>query len=333
MEYVLLGSSNLRVSVIAFGAWQLGDTPFWGKIDEKEVKKVVDYAIDIGINLFDTAEMYGSGESEIQLGKMIGKEKRSKVLIATKVSPQNCQKEQLIRSCEESLKRLNTDYIDLYQVHWPPKDIPFEEVALTMKKLQEQGKVRYIGISNFGIQNMQEWFEKGGTAVSNQIGYNLLFRSPEYEIIPYCHENNIGVLVYMPLMQGLLAGCWSSVEEIPLLRRRTRHFSKNRPGTRHGEEGCERLTIETAQAIHALSQHLGIPMATLSLSWLKWQKGVSSIIVGCRSKTQLESNIEALLKPLDPEVLSLLNEITYPLKKYMGKNADMWENEKNARIR
>ncbi|MGC8737361.1 MAG: aldo/keto reductase [Candidatus Hydrogenedens sp.] len=332
MEYVLLGSSNLRVSVIAFGAWQIGDSSFWGKSDEKEVKEVVDYAIDIGVNLFDTAEMYGSGESETQLGRMIDKGKRSKIIIATKVSPQNCHQEQLIRSCEESLKRLNTDYIDLYQIHWPPKDIPFEEVALTMKRLQEQGKIRYIGISNFGIQNMQEWFSKGGVAISNQIGYNLLFRSPEFEIIPFCRENNIGVLVYMPLMQGLLAGCWSNVEEIPLLRRRTRHFSKNRPGTRHGEEGCERLTIETVQAIHALSQHLEIPMATLSLSWLKWQKGVSSIIVGCRSKAQMESNIEALLKPLDPEILSLLNEITYPLKRYMGKNADMWENEKNARI-
>jgi len=313
MEYTLLGSSNLRVSVIAFGAWQIGDTSFWGKSDEVEVKNVIDYAIDIGINLFDTAEMYGAGDSETQLGKIIGKEKRSKVIIATKVSPQNCKKEQ--------------------QIHWPPKDIPFEEIILTMKKLQEQGKIRYIGISNFGIRNMQEWFEKGGEAVSNQIGYNLLFRSPEYEIIPFCRENNIGVLVYMPLMQGLLAGCWSNIEEIPLLRRRTRHFSKNRPGTRHGEEGCERLTIETVQSINALCQYLEMPMATLSLSWLKWQKGVSSIIVGCRSKTQLESNIEALLKPLDPEVLSLLNEITYPLKRYMGRNADMWENETNARIR
>jgi len=149
MEYVLLGSSNLRVSVIAFGAWQIGDATFWGKSDEKEVKEVIDYAIDIGINLFDTAEMYGSGESEAQLGRMIDKGKRSKIIIATKVSPQNCHSEQLIRSCEESLKRLNTDYIDLYQIHWPPKDIPFGEVALTMKKLQEQGKIRYIGISNF----------------------------------------------------------------------------------------------------------------------------------------------------------------------------------------
>ncbi|HOV32775.1 MAG TPA: aldo/keto reductase [Candidatus Hydrogenedens sp.] len=333
MEYVSLGTSDLKVSVIAFGAWQIGDASFWGESDGKEVEKVIHYAIDMGINLFDTAEMYGSGESESQLGKMIGKENRSRVIIATKVSPQNCQPEKLIQSCENSLKRLNTDYIDLYQVHWPPQDIPFGDVYATMKKLQDEGKIRYIGISNFGVNNMQEWFSNGGTAISNQIGYNLLFRVPEYEIIPYCIENNIGVLVYMPLMQGLLAGRWKSIEEIPLLRRRTRHFSKNRPGTRHGERGCERLTMETIQAIHALAEHLEVPMATLSLSWLKWQRGVSSIIVGCRSKTQLESNIKALLETLDPEVLSLLDEITYPLKKYMGTNADMWENETNARIK
>ncbi|HOK08945.1 MAG TPA: aldo/keto reductase [Candidatus Hydrogenedens sp.] len=332
MEYTTLGTSDLKVSVIAFGAWQIGDASFWGESNEKEAEQVVNYAIEEGINLFDTAEMYGSGESEIRLGTILNNHKRSQVIIATKVSPQNCHPDLLIQSCENSLKRLNTDYIDLYQIHWPPKDIPFSDVYETMNKLKEQGKIRYIGVSNFGKEDLQNWFDCGGVSISNQIGYNLLFRAPEYEIIPYSIKHNIGILVYMPLMQGLLAGRWQKVEDIPILRRRTRHFSKNRPGTRHGEEGCERLTLETIQAIHALSEHLRIPMATLSLSWLHWQKGVSSIIVGCRSKQQLESNIKALLTPLDPEVFALLNEITYPLKRYMGTNADMWENENNKRI-
>lgn len=333
MQYRTLGNTNLKVSVISFGAWQIGDPSFWGENDEKEAEKVVKYAIDVGINLFDTAEMYGSGESERKLGKFIGKSNREKVLIATKVSPQNCEPSKLKNSCEESLKRLATDYIDIYQVHWPPRDVKFAEVFSAMKELQEEGKIRYIGLSNFGMEDIREWFTSGGTAISNQIGYNLLFRSPEYEIIPSCIQYKLGILVYMPLMQGLLAGRWEKVEDIPMLRRRTRHFSKIRPGTRHGESGCETLTMETVQELKALSEHLEVPMATLSLAWLKWQRGITSIIVGCRSIKQLKSNIESVEMELNPEVLALLNEITYPLKKYMGKNADMWENEKNSRIR
>ncbi len=333
MQYRLLGISGPKVSVISFGAWQIGDPSFWGENDEREAEKAVKFAIDEGINLFDTAEMYGSGESERKLGKYIGRENRDKVIIATKVSPQNCEPSKLISSCENSLKRLDTDYIDLYQIHWPPTDIPFGEVYLAMKKLQDEGKIRYIGVSNFGKENLREWYDSGGHAVSNQIGYNLLFRSPEYEIIPTCIKLGIGILVYMPLMQGLLTGRWEKIEDVPMLRRRTRHFSKNRPGTRHGESGCEALTMETIQALKALSDYLEIPMSTLSLAWLIWQRGVTSVIVGCRSTEQLKNNIEALNIVFDPEVLALLNEITYPLKKYMGKNADMWENEANSRIR
>ncbi len=333
MLYRTLGSSGLQVSVISFGAWQIGDPSFWGDNDEKEAEKAVRFAIDEGINLFDTAEMYGSGESERKLGKFIGKENREKVIIATKVSPQNCEPSKLIASCEKSLQRLGTDYIDLYQVHWPPTDVLFGDVYLTMKKLQEQGKIRYIGLSNFGQENLREWYQSGGEAVSNQIGYNLLFRSPEYEIIPSCIRLGLGILVYMPLMQGLLTGRWEKIEDIPMLRRRTRHFSKSRPGARHGEDGCEALTIETIQEIKALSEHLEIPMSTLSLAWLAWQRAITSIIVGCRSTEQLKNNIEALNLEFDPEIFALLNEITYPLKKYMGKNADMWENEANSRIK
>ncbi|MCX8063845.1 MAG: aldo/keto reductase [Candidatus Hydrogenedentes bacterium] len=333
MLYNYLGNSEIRVSAISFGAWQIGDPSFWGENDEKEAEKAVKFAIDMGVNLFDTAEMYGSGESEKKLGKFIGRENREKILIATKVSPQNCEPSKLKNSCEESLRRLGTDYIDIYQVHWPPREVAFADVYLVMEKLQKEGKIRYIGLSNFGQEDLREWIESGGKAVSNQIGYNLLFRSPEYKIIPSCIKHKIGILVYMPLMQGLLTGKWEKIEDIPMLRRRTRHFSKIRPGTRHGESGCEMLTMETVQAIKALSEHLEIPMSTLSIAWLIWQRGISSIIVGCRSIEQLKNNIDSVEMKLDPEILALLNEITYPLKKYMGENSDMWENEKNSRIR
>lgn len=333
MEYQQLGQSDLHVSVLAFGAWQLGDSEFWGDFDYAEAERAVHYAIDAGINLFDTAEMYGAGESERRLGEALPKQQRDKIYIATKVSPQNCHPDKLIQSCEASLKRLKTDYIDIYQIHWPPRDIPFSDIYATMKKLQSDGKIRYIGVSNFGRQDLLTWFSANGEKpISNQIGYNLLFRAPEYEIIPTCIEHQIGIIVYMPLMQGLLTGRWKNFDDIPIYRRRTRHFSKNRPGTRHGEDGCERLTSEVLYSLGALSEHFEMPMAQLSLAWLRWQRGITSIIVGCRSVEQLKSNIQAVLIPLNPDLLALLNEISYPLKRYMGTNADMWENQQNSRI-
>lgn len=330
MRYRILGSSDLNVSVISFGAWQIGDPQYWGSEGQDDPKEVIDAAVEAGINLFDTAEWYGNGESEQVLGRVI-KPHREKVYIASKVSPEHCAPKELRMACENSLKRLGTDYIDLYQVHWPFRHVPFEEAHAEMERLKQEGKIRFVGVSNFGKNDLTEWM-KSGTCVSNQLGYNLLFRAIEVEILPECIRKKVGVLAYMPLMQGLLTGKWNSAEEIPEKRRRTRHFSKTRSGVMHSEEGCEELTFHTIRKIASLAQNIGVPPTLVALAWLIRQPGVSSVIVGARRVAQLLQNISAADLDLSEDVLTQLNNITQPLKDYFGNNADMWRTGADARI-
>lgn len=331
MQYRPLGASGIRVSVLGFGAWQIGDPQYWGEDAETNAQGAVDAALEAGINFFDTAEMYGDGGSEEALGKALGA-RRDEVVIASKVSPQHCAPEQLRTACEASLKRLGTDYIDLYQVHWPFREPSFEAAYDTLDRLRREGKIRAIGVSNFGACDLTDWLA-AGEAASNQLGYNLIFRAVEYNIAPLCRRSHVGIIAYMPLMQGLLSGRWARLDDIPLVRRRTRHFSSKREGTRHGERGCERLLMQTLNALRSFSDAIGLPMATVALCWLLAQPGVSSAIIGARKPGQITRNIEAATLNIGPAAIAQLNEITAPLKRTLGLNADMWENEEKSRIR
>ncbi len=330
MLYRTLGKSGLNVSVISFGAWQIGDPEFWGDDPQADPDGVVGAAIDEGINLFDTAELYGNGRSEEVLGKAL-RGRREQVFIASKAATQHCNADDLREACENSLRRLGTDRIDLYQVHWPLPSRFNEVIIPVLERLRIEGKIREIGVSNFGPRDIEAWMDSG-TAVSDQIGYNLLFRSPEYEMIPACRRHHLGVLAYMPLMQGLLSGRYSDLDSIPMKRRRSRHFSGVREGTRHEEEGHERVLRATLEALLDFSEAIHIPLATVSLAWLISQPGVTSAILGARNVAQLRSNVTAVDLNIGPAAIALLNEYSYELKAAMGYNCDMWETEANKRI-
>jgi len=331
MKYRQLGASDLEVSVLAFGAWQMGDPDYWGPDEQTDVAKTVNTAIDLGINLFDTAELYGRGESEKELGRALGA-RRKDVLIATKARWQFCEPARLRKSCEDSLTRLGTDVIDLFQIHWPSRETPFAETYAELERLHEQGKIRAVGVSNFGPIDLENWMA-AGSCVSNQLGYNMLFRGIETELVPVCLKHNVGILVYMPLMQGILAGRWKTVEDIPANRRRSRHFSSSRAGARHGEPGCEQMTFETLAGLEQLADRLETPMATVALAWLMAQPGVTSVIVGGRIPAQVERNVAAAELTLSDETVAELNAITEPLRQQLGTNLDLWESEENFSIR
>lgn len=331
MLYRQLGSSDLNVSIISFGAWQIGDPDFWGKGEQSASEDVVAAAIDGGINLFDTAELYGAGNSEVVLGKAL-KGKRDSVYIASKVSTDHCTPEGVRTACEASLQRLDTSWIDLYQIHWPFDNFLYADVYAELAKLKDEGKIRHIGISNFGPRDMEAWMQEGA-AVSNQIGYNLLFRAPEYEMIPACRKHGLGIMTYMPLMQGLLTGRYASVGEIPMPRRRTRHFAGTREGTRHGLPGHEEVLMDTVEDLFDFSDAIGVPMSVLSLCWLAAQPGVTSVILGSRNVKQLQQNLQAGDLNVGPAAIAQLNEFTFPLKVAMGDNCDMWEADDYKRIR
>jgi aryl-alcohol dehydrogenase-like predicted oxidoreductase len=330
MNYRKLERANFEASTLAFGAWQLGDPDYWGSDAEADGAAAVRAALDAGFTLFDTAEMYGGGESERALGKALG-HRRGEALIASKVSAGHGQPGALRSACEASLERLNTDWLDLYQVHWPFRDVSFEDACATMQSLRDEGKIRAVGVSNFGPEDLAAWANLEPPA-ANQLGYNLLFRAIEFDIVPACKRLGAGILVYMPLLQGLLAGRWDSPDAVPEKRRRTRHFSSERSAVRHGQPGHEALTFEALAAIRRIAEEAGVSMATLALAWTMAQPGVTSVIVGARNPGQVARNAEAAEWSPPQAVLDALDEATSPLKEAMGSNADMWMAGGEARI-
>ena len=330
MEYQNLGKTDIKVSRICLGCWTFGGDRFWGPQEDSESIRTVHAALDAGINFFDTAEVYSEGRSEEILGKALSG-LRDKVIIGTKVSPQHLSRKELIKSCEQSLRRLKTDYIDVYHIHFANPHIPVDETLSCMEDLKKQGKIRVIGVSNFGRRDLQEVLKYGRVEV-NQLPYNLLWRAIEYEIIPVCIENNISITCYSPLAQGLLTGKFHSPDEVPDGRARTRHFSGERPLARHGEKGAEDETFSTIEEIRKISEQTNIPMIYLALGWLLSKKEVSCVIVGARNPDQLHQNIKAIDVKLSPDIVDRLTNITEKLKQKLGPNADMWESQLKSRI-
>ncbi|MDX1682553.1 MAG: aldo/keto reductase [Phycisphaeraceae bacterium] len=331
MRYRTLGSTDLDVSVIAMGCWAIAGDNVWGPQDEADAVAGIRQCLDEGINFFDTAEAYGNGESEALLGRGLAG-RRDEAIIATKVSSGHLAADDLQAACEASLQRLQTDVIDLYQIHWPSRDVPIEETCGALEELKEAGKIRAIGVSNFGPQDMSELLELGSVA-SNQVMYNLLTRAIEFEIQPQCAEHDISILCYSPIQQGLLAGKFDRPEDVPETRARTRHFSGDRPKARHGRPGCEEELFAAVDRISVIADDLGRPMAELALAWCLHQPAVASAIVGVRNPDQARRNARAGDLELDDATLDALDEATRAVKEALGPNADLWQPAEESRIR
>lgn len=331
MKYRKLGKSELIVSEISFGAWQIGDSAYWASDTQSDQEQTVHAALDMGINLIDTAEAYGDGESESVLGRALDG-RRDSILLASKVLPENCTPERVRQSCEASLRRLRTDRIDLYQIHWPFRDVPFDSVYDELARLRDEGKIREVGLSNFGPQDLSSWLNTG-ECVSNQIAYNLAFRVAEKSIIPWCLDNGLGVLAYSPLLQGVLSCRWSSSAEIPKMRRRTRHFKSARTGSNNGHEQHELLLFDFLDGLRELGRELDLAPAALALSWLVRRPGVTSVILGARNVAQLERNLQSAVVSLPEWAVARLEAMSMPLKKAMGTNADLWRSGSEGRVK
>ena len=332
METRVLGKSELEVSVLGFGCWPLGGGSNWGDQDERESIATVHAALDHGINFFDTAEGYAGGHSEEVLGEALAG-RRDKALIATKISPSNAEPSTLRAHCEASLKRLQTDYLDLYQVHWPITDYPVEDAFGTLADLKAEGKIRAIGVSNFGVEQLTKALATGAPIVSNQLCYNLLSRAIETSIVPFCREQGISIITYMALMQGMLAGIYDSPAQVPSFRARSRHFDSKRPKVRHGEEGAETETFETLSRIRRIAKGLGLPMAQVALAWVAAKPAVACVLVGSRKRDQLARNMGAVSVKLSLDAIAELDEASEALRVKLGPNPDLWQGGDNSRIR
>ncbi len=324
MKYRKLGNTGLEVSVIALGCWQFADTQNWGQRSESESISTIHAALDCGINFLDTAEGYGDGRSEEILGKAL-KGRREDVVIADKPSPSRMSAGEISKACDDALKRLQTDWIDLYQVHWPSREVPFEETVEALLRLMEQGKIRAFGVCNFGVNDLSALLDCAEERpVSNQLPYNLLWRAIEFEIVEQNRTEGLSMLCYSSLMQGLLSGRYSSLNEFPPGRARTRHFSGDREHTRHGEAGLEKETSAAIAAIGEVCRRIGQSMPHVSLAWLLAQEGVTSVLAGATDPRQVRENALAAELSLTPDVLAELDSVTDALKQAFGPNPDMW---------
>jgi aryl-alcohol dehydrogenase-like predicted oxidoreductase len=346
MEKRVCKNSGLELSVLGTGCWAFGGGEYWGDQNQKDVNNVVHASVDMGINYFDTAEGYNEGRSESSLGEAIIGISRERLLIGTKVSPSNCYKETLIEHCEASLKRLQTDYIDIYMVHWPlhphsirhfTKDIriienppEINEALATLKVLKQQGKIRNFGVSNFS-RNRLENLPLKEIAV-NELPYNLLCRAVEYDALPVCEEKGIGVIGYMALLQGILADIYPSLHDTPVWQRRTRHFNcKSTKECRHGEEGAEEETNTALKGIRRICKESGISMAEIAIKWILENPAITCILVGSRNVSELEANVKAVHSPLSKEIKTELDRITLPVMEKLGNHFDYYESAENDR--
>jgi aryl-alcohol dehydrogenase-like predicted oxidoreductase len=307
MEYRNLGRSGLQVSVVGIGCNNFG-----GRIDADQTAAVVNAALDQGINLFDTADVYGNrGMSEEYLGRAL-KGKRRDAIVASKFRAQMGEgphwsggsRRYIMDAVEDSLRRLGTDYIDLYQIHSPDPTTPIEETLRALDDLVRQGKVRYIGHSNFSAAQTVEaaWVAKTEHLtpfISLQNHFNLLNRL-DTELIDACVRYGVGILPYFPLASGMLTGKYRPGQPAP-------------EGTRlAGPMGGRILTdrnFETVQKLEAVAEEAGHTPLELAFSWLAQQPAVSSVIAGATKPEQVEQNAAAVNWKLTPEQLAAIDEI------------------------
>lgn len=318
MELRILGTSDINISPIIMGTWQTGKD-MWVGIDDTESTQAIKAAYDAGITTFDTAEVYGSGHSERIVGKALY-DVRDRVVIATKVFSNHLQYKQVIDACHGSLKNLNTDYIDLYQIHWPPgsfgsKNVSLEETMRAMTDLKAQGKIRAIGVSNFSRSQIED-AATYGRIDSLQPPYSLFWRKVEADAVPYCRQNNITLLAYSSMAQGLLTGKFGPDHRFAKGDHRFKNKLFQPENYARVQKALERLR-PIAAANH-------ITLGQLALAWVISQPGTCAI-AGARNSEQAVQNAAAGNVRLSEEHLAAIDDIGKMVTDPLDDDPVMWE--------
>jgi aryl-alcohol dehydrogenase-like predicted oxidoreductase len=293
MRTRLLGKTSLQVSTLCYGTWQFGGE--WGSFDASAAKSVIRRALELGIDFFDTAQAYGFGVSERLLGEALEPElrrRRETITLATKgglrMHGTNIVRDSspawLRQGVEASLRNLGVDVIDLYQVHWPDAETPFGAAAEALAQLVDEGKIRYIGVSNFDVAQMRE-FEATRRIDTAQPPYHLFRRDVEQDVLRYCRERDIGVLVYSPLAHGLLGGTYTSETTF------ADDDWRSRSPAFQGEPFRRNLAV--VDRLKSVAERQGITVAQLAVAWTLAHPAVHAAIVGAHRHGQLATIVEA----------------------------------------
>lgn len=307
MKKVQLGKSGLFVNPIALGTNYVGGHNLYGDVDEEAGKQLVRTALENGINMLDTAYIYGLGRSEELIGEVMKENfNRTDVVIATKVAHKQVDDEMvydnspgfLRKEVEKSLKRLQTDYIDLLYIHFPDKDTPKDEAVGALKQMKDEGKIRSIGLSNFSLEQLKE-ANKDGYVDVYQGNYNLLSREAEQEIFPYVIEQNLSFIPYFPLAAGLLAGKYTKESTFDDLRADMPHFQ--------GEAFVQNL--EKVERLRTIADEKGVETANIALAWYLTREAIDVVIPGAKRKEQVLSNLKTLQVTLTNEEIQEIDRI------------------------
>lgn len=321
MEYRKLGNTDLELSTITYGAFAIGGT-MWGGNAQKDSIESIHASLDNGVTTLDTAPFYGFGLSEELIGTALKGKDRTKIQLLTKFGlvwdgsnqgkgehffdvAENgknipiyklSSKANIIKEVEESLKRLNTDYIDLLQQHWPDATTPIEETMEAMESLIKQGKIRAAAVSNHSVDLLKE-ASKTFVPASNQIPYSMLNRAIEADLVPYSVTNNVGIIVYSPMERGLLSGKYFQNEKLKSDDHRNVYF---------GQFDLEKVKV-FLDSIRPIAAEKNASLAQLVLRWTSLQKGITIVLAGARNAEQAVSNAESMNLDLNTEELSFIN--------------------------
>lgn len=297
---------SLKVSLVG-----LGCNNFGGRIDEAATGRVVDSALDEGVNFFDTADIYGGTKSEEFLGRVL-QGRRDRVVLATKFGMQVAEGKKgaspayIRQAAEDSLRRLNTDHIDLYQLHQPDASVPIADTLGALDELVKAGKVREIGCSNFSAEQLREAEDAakasgGARFVSVQNQYSLLHREPEAEVLPECRRLGIGFLPYFPLASGLLTGKYRKGQPVP-------EGTRIQPGG-HWDAALSDESLGKVEALRDFAESHGHTLLELAFSWLAAHSEVASVIAGATKPEQVQANARAVSWKLDQSQIEAVNKI------------------------
>jgi aryl-alcohol dehydrogenase-like predicted oxidoreductase len=309
-----LGYSDLELTTVGFGTWAIGGNWQWGwgPQDDSESIAAIQRGIDLGLNWIDTAAAYGVGHSEVIVGKAIAG-RRDKVIVATKCGLvwnqgssnvfNRLKADSVRQECEDSLRRMNLDVIDLYQIHWPDPDEDIEEAWGTIADLIQEGKIRYAGVSNHSVEQMKR-LQAIHPIASLQPPYSMLERAVEEELLPFCAENEIGVVCYSPMQTGLLTGKYTkemvaNLDDSDWRKTRSPHFQEPALGA----------TLDMVEDLRPIAQDSGLTVAQLAIAWVLRRTEVTSAIAGSRRPSHIEDTVQAGEWDLDSDQVNQIEDL------------------------
>lgn len=312
MKYRQLGASALNVSVISLGSW----LTYGVGVERDRAAACVRRAFELGINLIDTANVYGRGAAETFLGETLQGIPRKSFVLATKLfgpmsdTDKGLSRAQVFKQLDASLKRLKTDYIDLYQCHRYDVDTPLEETMTALTEVVKQGKVRYIGFSEWPPERIANAFALDNVErfVSSQPEYSMLWRRPEQKVIPYCRDHGVSQIVWSPLAQGVLSGKYAPGTKPPADTRAGSSAMNGFIGNWMKPE-----VLEAVAKLQPLAKEAGATMSQFALAWILREPNVASAIVGASRPEQLEENVKAADMTIDPSLFARADEILSPV--------------------